>query len=160
VDHDHDADDHAIAASLVAAQAAVLAGQALLRRRRNWPTPPRLRLAAAVAGVAALAVLAGAGRSLGPGLTASPLPHERAQLRTDGPYRFVRHPIYSAVLVLSAARTAESGDRRQVVLTAALAGVLVVKAAFEERALIRRFPEYQLYLVRTPRFVPRLGRAA
>ena len=35
-----------------------------------------------------------------------------------------------------------------------LLGVLLAKATIEERALVRRFPGYQDYRVRTTRFVP------
>jgi protein-S-isoprenylcysteine O-methyltransferase Ste14 len=101
-------------------------------------------------------VIVGAGRSLGPGLTASPLPNARAELRTDGLYRHVRHPIYSAVILVSVARTVASGDARQAAVSIALGSLLSGKSSFEERALARRFPDYPAYAARTLRFVPRM----
>jgi protein-S-isoprenylcysteine O-methyltransferase Ste14 len=145
-----------VARVLVVVQVGLLGAQALLRRRQDWPTPTGLRVAAGLAGAAGVAVMVGAGRSLGPGLTASPLPNARAELRTDGLYRHVRHPIYSAVLLLSVARTVASGDARQAAVSIALGSLLYGKSSFEERALARRFPDYPAYAARTPRFVPRM----
>ena len=53
----------------------------------------RVALAGAVLGLAA-------SRRLGRALTPTPVPIAGAGLRTDGAYRFVRHPIYSAVLLM------------------------------------------------------------
>ena len=145
-----------VARVLVLVQVGLLGAQALLRRRQDWPTPTGLRVAAALAGAAGVAVIVRAGLSLGPGLTASPLPNARAELRTDGLYRHVRHPIYSAVILLSAARTVASADARQAAVSIALGSLLYGKSSFEERALARRFPDYPAYAARTPRFVPRM----
>jgi len=145
-----------VARVLVCGQVGLLGAQALLRRRQDWPTPTGLRVAAGLAGAAGIAVLAGAGRSLGRGLTASPLPNARAELRTDGLYRHVRHPIYSAVILLSVARTVASGNARQAAVSVTLGSLLYGKSSFEERALARRFPDYPAYAARTPRFVPRM----
>ncbi len=58
-----------------------------------------------------------AATALGRGLTAAPLPNSHAELRTGGLYRFVRHPIYSGLLLFAVARTphlrAACGPRRR-----------------------------------------------
>lgn len=71
-------------------------------------------------------------------------------------YRWVRHPIYSGLLLASAGRTLASGDRRQLALSAALVAVLCDKSGDEERALQARFqPGYGHCQQITPRFLPR-----
>ena len=66
-----------------------------------WREPTVLSIA-----VGLVLVIAGgtlglvAGRHLGRALTPTPVPIAGAGLRTDGAYRFVRHPIYSAVLLM------------------------------------------------------------
>jgi hypothetical protein len=50
-----------------------------------------------------------------------------------------------------------AGGRVRPVAAAALCALLVVEAAWEERQMRARFPEYQAYARRTPRFVPWLG---
>ena len=145
------------AVAAVVAQVALLAAQALLNRRHDWPTPAAVTLAAGTVAAGGAVVLAAAGSSLGRGLTASPMPNAHAVLRTDGLYRHVRHPIYTGVITVSWARTLASGDRRQAALSAALVLLFYVKSSVEERALSRRFSDYESYAACTPRFVPRVG---
>jgi len=83
-----------------------------------------------------------------------PLPRAGGQLVRHGPYRWIRHPMYSALL-LGAAACARAADTPLVwVALLALALVLVVKAAVEERALLQRYPDYRAYRQHTHRFLP------
>jgi protein-S-isoprenylcysteine O-methyltransferase Ste14 len=145
---------------LVVAQIILLAVIATLPRRTHWPVPQLLGRAGYL-GIAAGGGLAAAGAvSLDRGLTASPLPNDRAELRTGGLYRWVRHPIYSGLLIGAVARAATSGNRWALLTFVALAGLLTGKARFEERHLGARFPGYAEYAARTPRFVPRCRRGS
>lgn len=145
---------------LVGAQFSLLAAQLLLRCRRSaWPRPTPIRFLGAAAMIAGVAVAAAGATNLGTGLTASPLPNAAAQLRTNGMYRWVRHPINSGLLPASAGRTLNSGDRRQLILSVALVVLLSYKSVYEERALRARFTGYGNYLQITPRFVPRARRS-
>lgn len=83
-----------------------------------------------------------------------PTPRHGGTLITSGPYRWIRHPMYTSVLLAAAAATWKSFETADALLWVALLGVLLAKAAIEERALVRRFPDYQDYRVRTTRFVP------
>jgi protein-S-isoprenylcysteine O-methyltransferase Ste14 len=127
-----------------------------------WVPGPRVWLApgwlaaialAALAGAALLA-LAGAGQ-LGTGLTASPLPNPSAELRTTGVYGWVRHPIYTALLVGGAAVVVFGGRLNQVAVWLVLLALLLVKATIEEAALTVRFPDYRRYRAVTGRLLPR-----
>jgi protein-S-isoprenylcysteine O-methyltransferase Ste14 len=103
-------------------------------------------------------VLALVGASwLGRELRAHPAPSARAVLRTDGPYARMRHPIYAGLL-LGAGGVAVLRARPEPLLSVALlAGLLNVKAAYEERLLLAQFgAAYEAYAARAPRFVPRL----
>src|SRR6478672_8414536 len=118
------------ASLLVIAQVILLAVISALPRRTHWPVPRALRRAGYL-GIAAGGCLAAVGAaSLDRGLTASPLPNDRARLRTRGLYRWVRHPIYSGLLIGAAARAAISGNRWALVSFMALAGLLTGKARF------------------------------
>jgi|SRR3954451_5620270 protein-S-isoprenylcysteine O-methyltransferase Ste14 len=76
------------------------------------------------------------------------------ELVTRGPYRFVRHPIYAAILLFVFATFA---DHLSAVTTTAfsiaLAGV-VLRILAEERLLRARYPEYANYAARTKRLLP------
>jgi protein-S-isoprenylcysteine O-methyltransferase Ste14 len=141
---------------LVAGQVALLALLTLLPRRAHWPVPALLRHAGNLAAAVGLGFAALSAGWLGRGLTPMPMPTERTELRTTGPYRYVRHPIYAGLLLSAAGRAAASGNRATAVAFAALAALLNVKARFEEEQMVARFPGYRDYAARTPRFVPTL----
>lgn len=81
-----------------------------------------------------------------------------AAQRANGPYRYVRHPIYSGVLLLAAGVTLTSASALKTSVFVLLVVVLSIKARYEERLLADRFPDYHSYTSRTPRLVPRFGR--
>jgi protein-S-isoprenylcysteine O-methyltransferase Ste14 len=82
-----------------------------------------------------------------------PEPKEGGRLVTHGPYRWVRHPMYLAVLLFSAA-FATAGDAWQWAALAALAAVLFAKARREERGMALAHPGYADYRARTRAIVP------
>jgi protein-S-isoprenylcysteine O-methyltransferase Ste14 len=141
---------------LVIGQFALLTELAALPRRADWPVPVGLRRVGNAAVAAGLALSLGGASALGPGLTALPLPSERAALRTGGVYRWVRHPIYSGILLAAVARAVTSGNRWSIPVAVTLAVLLREKARFEEHHLAVRFAGYPDYAARTPRFVPGL----
>jgi protein-S-isoprenylcysteine O-methyltransferase Ste14 len=160
-------DDRATAGASVAANADVrtanllVAGQfvlvglvVLLPRRADWPVPGALVVTAVLAAVVGLAVVVLAATTLGRGLTPTPLPNAHAQLRTGGLYRFVRHPIYSGLLLIMVALAATSGSWFRLLALGLLLILLTAKARWEEARLAARFPGYARYAATTPRFVP------
>ena len=83
-----------------------------------------------------------------------PEPHPDGHLVQDGPYRFVRHPMYGSVLLLAAGAAIWLGSMMGWALFLALLGVLMAKARMEERWLEQRYPQYAEYRLRTYRLVP------
>ena len=139
---------------LVLGQFVLLALVVLLPRGAAWTLPIAIARAAQVAAGVAIVLMIVAATALGRGLTAAPLPNSHAELRTGGLYRFVRHPIYSGLLLLAVALTLTSGSLWTASACAALVVLINAKARWEERHLARRFPGYAAYAARTPRFVP------
>ena len=116
--------------------------------------PPRWPDWLQVVGV--LLILAGiagfvwARRALGSAFTPFPRPREDAPLVESGPYRFVRHPIYGAGLLVLFGY----GLLTSVVATAvlpAMAALWWLKSDVEEQHLEARFPEYADYRRRVRR---------
>ena len=76
------------------------------------------------------------------------------ELVTSGPYRFVRHPIYSGIL-LALIGTALAVDLYWFVPVAAAGIYFVYSATVEERLMAERFPtQYPAYRARTRMLVP------
>lgn len=140
--------------TFVAVQALLLATLILLPGRDDFEPPGWVRAAADAVFWLGLALIVLAAAFLGRSLTATPLPLDRAELRTTGPYRWARHPIYSGVILVVIALSVRSGSALTVVIGAVTLAFFVVKATWEERRLVERFPEYAAYAARTGRFFP------
>lgn len=82
-----------------------------------------------------------------------PLPKAGGRLVTSGPYQWIRHPMYSAVL-LGAAALAWVAPSWAWLAWAALCAVLWTKSTLEERQLTERHPGYAAYRRRSRRFLP------
>lgn len=83
-----------------------------------------------------------------------PEPRVGGQLIVRGPYRWIRHPMYTAVIAVAAACAIVIGALPGWFAVAALGAVLAAKAHVEERALLVAHPGYGAYRARTKRFVP------
>ena len=136
----------------------LLAGLALVAAwiGPRLPTPVRRvsRLVGApVLGLGALTLLLGTA-GLGRNLTPFPMPKSDATLVQDGAYGYVRHPIYSGI-VLGVIGWALLGGRWAGLLAALAVGVFFdAKASREEGWLIARFPEYPAYRRRVRKLIP------
>lgn len=80
------------------------------------------------------------------------------ELITEGPYRFVRHPIYTANLVLVASAWVAVGSAWVLIALVLLVAGYAASITVEEQALVRHFAGYREYRSRTGRLVPLLGR--
>jgi protein-S-isoprenylcysteine O-methyltransferase Ste14 len=139
---------------LVAGQFLLIGVLVVLPNRDDWAVPAALTVACSAATVLGLAVMVIGAIGLGRGLTATPLPNARAQLRTGGLYRYVRHPIYSGLMLVMASITVAAGSVLRLLALAALVVLLNVKARWEETRLAQRFEGYADYATLTPRFLP------
>ena len=83
-----------------------------------------------------------------------PLPKSFGTLVTSGPYRWIRHPMYSAVLLGAAALAVMAEPTPGWAVWACLALVLFVKSTFEERWMREQHPAYSDYAAASKRFVP------
>lgn len=83
-----------------------------------------------------------------------PTPKVHGVLVTTGPYRWIRHPMYTSVLLGGAALAWPSGLLVGWVAWSALAMVLLQKSRLEERWMGERHPGYAAYMLRSKRFLP------
>ena len=144
-----------VAWALVGAQFGLLAGLVVLPPADLWP---RTLATFVIAGIliAAGALVAGAGgMRLGPALTPTPIPKDGAELVTTGVYRFVRHPIYTGVLLAALGLVVLGASAGHIVGWIALFVVLSIKASSEETMLAERHSSYESYAKSTGRLIPK-----
>ena len=75
-------------------------------------------------------------------------------LVTTGPYRFIRHPIYTAVCLFVSAGAAVHLSRSSCLLCALVWGGTVTRIVCEERLVALQYPEYCQYAASTARMIP------
>jgi protein-S-isoprenylcysteine O-methyltransferase Ste14 len=105
--------------------------------------------------MAAGAVLACAGLfRLGPSLTPLPYPRARGRLVQTGPYRLVRHPVYSGGVALAYGWALAACSWPTLVYATVLLVFVDCKATREERWLREKFAEYGEYARRVRKLIP------
>jgi protein-S-isoprenylcysteine O-methyltransferase Ste14 len=143
----------------VGAQFGVLAALIILPAGDLWARGVLSGIVAGALVLAGVGIAALAGMRLGPNLTPLPIPKEEGELITGGFYRYVRHPIYTGVLLAAAGVVVFQASLAHVVGLILLWGVLTLKAFGEERMLAEKYESYVDYSSRTGRFLPRVTRA-
>lgn len=94
--------------------------------------------------------------TLGQARTAFPKPKESSPLIQHGIYARVRHPLYTAVMLLSIGWTLIWHSLPAFAAAMVQIPFFVAKARREERWLREKFPGYAEYAKRVPAFLPRL----
>lgn len=75
-------------------------------------------------------------------------------LVTSGPYRYLWHPIYTAICLFVCAGLLAHGSWRAVLLGGLVLGGAAVRMGCEEKLVKARCPEYEEYAQRTWRMIP------
>jgi len=79
---------------------------------------------------------------------------ETGQLREQGPYRFIRHPMYASLLLTTLALLINAFTPIRLILWIVLLADLVLKLIHEESLLAQHFDAYTAYMSRTKRLLP------
>jgi len=151
---------------LVALRLAGLAGMAGLiaylikPARMAWaavPLPVWLRWTGVGLALIAGALLVWMFRTLGRNLTDTVVTRKQHTLVTTGPYRWVRHPLYTSAALAIVGNSLVAANWFIFVVGCLALLLLVIRTRKEEQNLIAKFgDDYRNYMQRTGRFVPRL----
>ena len=88
----------------------------------------------------------------------SPEPNASNRLVQSGIYGFIRHPIYSGVMLAGFGAALAHGHIAGIGITLVLCAFFAYKSTFEERWLSQVYSEYAEYRSRAGRFWPKLNR--
>jgi protein-S-isoprenylcysteine O-methyltransferase Ste14 len=94
-------------------------------------------------------------RSLGQQYTPGHVARLPTEIVTRGPYRYIRHPVYTANLLMTTGVFLASGSIWVGLNFAVLCVYYFFAIRSEERSISARFPEYRDYMARTGRLFPR-----
>ena len=123
----------------------------------HMPLPPVARFAGIPLGLAGLSLFAWMFVHLGLNVTSTSMPRGGAFLVTSGPYRYIRHPMYTAAFVLGAATSLLTASWLVLVGGLGMFALLAARTRVEEERLVEKFgASYREYQMTTGRFLPRL----
>jgi protein-S-isoprenylcysteine O-methyltransferase Ste14 len=88
-------------------------------------------------------------------LTAFPTPKSNSELITTGLYHFVRHPIYTGILLTVFGYSLYSQSVSHLVISFLLLILFYFKTNYEEQKLVLKYTDYKAYRSRTGRFLPK-----
>jgi protein-S-isoprenylcysteine O-methyltransferase Ste14 len=112
-------------------------------------------LAADILAIAGLCIALWARATLGSNWSGNIVLKERHELIERGPYAYIRHPIYSGMILLELGVTLWFGSPGWVLLFVIIVMGATMKAMQEEKFLTKHFPEaYPEYKKRTKMFIP------
>jgi len=84
-------------------------------------------------------------KDLGKSLSPMPRPKENSKLITSGIYRFIRHPMYYSLILISFSLFIKSFTIYNLILSILLTLIISNKIKIEEEYLLKKFNKYTLY---------------
>jgi len=83
-----------------------------------------------------------------------PSPRSKTILITGGMFKYMRHPIYSGIIISSISYSIYSGSIYKFIVAVVLYVLFYLKSIYEERKLSQQFLNYKYYKKVTGRFFP------
>lgn len=80
--------------------------------------------------------------------------HKNFRTVSKGPYKYIRHPMYASVLLVTFAWILDFFTIPRLIIWMVLIFDLIIKLKYEEKLLANRYKEYQDYQKRTKNLIP------
>src|SRR5215211_7389990 len=123
--------------------------------------PAPLRWSGAGLGAVSLALTLWIFRTIGKNITSTVETREEHELVTGGPYRWVRHPLYTVGTPFFVSLGIVAANWFMGLASLSVLVMLLIRLPKEEEKLIERFgDEYRAYIERTGRLLPRIKRVS
>ena len=120
-----------------------------------WPYTPFIGIVADILALCGLAIALWARRTLGGNWSSNVAIKEDHELILRGPYAYVRHPIYSGLLLMIVALLLNNGSLTWLIVFVSISLGLHSKARREEKLLTKHFPEsYPKYRAKVKALIP------
>jgi protein-S-isoprenylcysteine O-methyltransferase Ste14 len=129
-------------------------------RWATLPLPVELRWLGAALSAIALPLIFWMFSSLGDNVTDTVAIRQKHSLVTHGPYRWIRHPLYSFGALFFVGIMLLMANGFVIAIGGVALSLLLLRTPIEEAKLIEKFgDEYRAYMQRTGRFLPRWSRS-
>ena len=93
---------------------------------------------------------------LGSNLSPFPSPVKNAALITTGIFKYLRHPIYTGILLILFSVAIYNTSEYKLIISILLLILFQFKSKYEESRLIANFENYKNYMKDTGKFIPKL----
>jgi len=120
----------------------------------KFSLPYIFRIIGLILTISGLIVLILALLQLNKNLSPFPTPKTNSELVQSGLYKYIRHPIYTGILLNFFGYSLYSGSLFRLSITILLYILFLYKSNYEEKMLSRQFEEYSSYKKKTGRFFP------
>lgn len=110
------------------------------------------------AGIAVLgvAIFALALLQLNKNLSPFPTPKSNSELIQTGLYKYIRHPIYTGILLAAFGNGFYINSLFKIMISLLILILFYYKSSYEEERLSNKFSDYKKYIEKSGRFLPKL----
>ena len=119
-----------------------------------WPQTMTSNVLADLATVIGLILVIQARRALGQNWSSEVVIQEKHELIERGPYAYIRHPLYSGILLMLMGLALYYGRKAWIIIFVCSLFGFYFKSQMEERLLAKTFPAYSEYKRRTKALIP------
>jgi protein-S-isoprenylcysteine O-methyltransferase Ste14 len=119
-----------------------------------WPQTIASNILADLVTAGGLILVIQSRRALGRNWSSEVVIQEKHELIENGPYAYIRHPMYTGLLLMLMGAALYYGRKIWIIIFVCCFFGLYFKSQMEERLLAKTFPAYSAYKLRTKALIP------